>query len=213
MNPITFPVLHFGTCFPILRKGRLSHRPVRSKRLIQSPDKSSASRTRADLSSLRPALCRAPAPHSGYPQDGRWPRCGRRSRSPIRLGSRVRHAGVADQAGISSVARSRILRLAARIASFLRSVIENAGSLHPVNGAALPEAIGRVAVRRAGQDVADARLIGRRYRLGNCECGMPRVNAKNNKAVARSLSIVILPNGRAPLPAAVFLFWDNFVAR
>src|ERR1700738_1357469 len=57
---------------------------------------------------------------------------------------------VVDKAGTWSVARSRILRVAARIAPFVRSVIENGGSLHPVDGAALPEAIGGIAVRRAG---------------------------------------------------------------
>jgi len=69
---------------------------------------------------------------------------------------------VAGQAGISSVAGSRILRLAARIAPFVRSAVESAGSLHPVNGPAFAEAIGGIAVRRAGQDVASVGWTGRR---------------------------------------------------
>src|ERR1700730_8364623 len=89
-------------------------------------------------------------------------------RTRYRSGSAtVLDAGVTVQAGISSVTRPRILRVAARIAPLVRSVIESAGSHHLVDGAALPEAIAWGADHRTRQHIADAGWTGRRHCLGN----------------------------------------------
>lgn len=83
-------------------------------------------------------------------------------------------------AEISSVARSRILRLAARIAAFVRSAVESAGSLRPLNGAALKEAIAWVAGHRTRQHIACAGWIGRRHHLGNCYCSRAKGESKRS---------------------------------
>ena len=53
------------------------------------------------------------------------------------------------------------MRIAAPIAAFVRSVKERGRIFHPVHGAAFDQAIGGIAVRRAGQHVVAKDIAGR----------------------------------------------------